>query len=67
MRYLDTFLKALLHGPNPDPEYGYLSMDQCLRLLEDVDYETFSPKLKLFIQSEYKRLDAKQRLKSLDC
>lgn len=69
MKLFDDFLKLLLKG-RPDhqaPEYGYLSMDACLRLLEDPDYSEFSPRLKEFIQLEYKRLDAKQKLKSSDC
>lgn len=69
MKLFDDFLKLLLKGrPDPrGPEYGYLTMESCLRLLEDPDYAEFSPRLKEFIQLEYKRLDAKQKLKSSDC
>lgn len=63
-----TFLKALLKGQkSPYEEQGYLTMDATLRLLEDVDYETFSPAIKSFIQNQYRRLDAINKLKSKDC
>lgn len=68
MRLFDDLLKLLLKG-RPDhwtPEYGYLTMDSCIRLLEDPEYSEFSPRLKEFIQLEYKRLDAKQKLESKD-